>query len=227
MPETCETLVDFITGKEVPNIGAEENRQAVARFLVEKKGYGRGEIEVDAEIRLTAGGETYRSQLDLVVSVAGTRFAVVKCAAGSLESWGRETLAAARLLDRYRLPLAAVSDGRTALLFDTLTGRRIGEGMEAIPSRAEAREILAATRLPSSRPSAGSGRASCFEPTTGNASTGLPRVVDKRHLRYSPATSLPQCLQILARRLMISAQNGHSRVKWRSWILATDSSTFF
>lgn len=147
VPETCETLVDFITGKEFPNIGAEENRQAVARFLVEKKGYGHGEIEVGAEIRLTAGGEIYRSQLDLVVSAVGTRFLVVKCAAGSLESWGRETLAAARLLDRYRLPLAAVSDGRTALLFDTFSGRRIGDGMEAIPSRTEAQEILAATTL--------------------------------------------------------------------------------
>ncbi len=146
-PKTFETLVDFITGEEVPNVGTEENRQAVMRFLVEKKGYGRGDIEVDAKISLTAGGEPYHSQLDIVLSVAGTRFAVVRCAAGSLDSWVRETLAAARLLDRHRLPLAAVSDGRTALLIDTLSGRQIGKGMDAIPSRTEADELLAATRL--------------------------------------------------------------------------------
>ena len=33
------TLIDFITGRETPNIGAEENRQVVERFLVEQKGY--------------------------------------------------------------------------------------------------------------------------------------------------------------------------------------------
>jgi hypothetical protein len=142
----CATLTDFITGRQISNIGAEENRQAVARFLVENKGYGRGDIEKDVEICLTAGGEPYRSQLDLVVSAGGARFLVVKCAAGSLASWERETLAAARLLESYRLLLAAVSDGRTALVTDTLSGRRTGEGLTAIPSKGEAESLLAATR---------------------------------------------------------------------------------
>ena len=31
-------ITDFITGREIPNIGAEENRQAVARYLVDEKG---------------------------------------------------------------------------------------------------------------------------------------------------------------------------------------------
>ena len=44
------TLVDFVTGREVPNIGAEENRQAVERLLVEQKGYDREEIEVEVPI---------------------------------------------------------------------------------------------------------------------------------------------------------------------------------
>ena len=34
-----DTLVDYITGKTVANVGAEANRQAVERFLVQKKGY--------------------------------------------------------------------------------------------------------------------------------------------------------------------------------------------
>lgn len=69
---------------------------------------------------------------------------MVKCAAGSLESWVRETLAAARLLDRSLLPLAVVSDGRTALVFDTRSGRRLGEGLEAIPNRNQALDMLSA-----------------------------------------------------------------------------------
>ena len=34
-----EMIADFITGKQIPLIGSEENRQAVCRFLVEKKGF--------------------------------------------------------------------------------------------------------------------------------------------------------------------------------------------
>ena len=31
-------ITDFVTGLEIPNIGAEENRQAVAQYLVNEKG---------------------------------------------------------------------------------------------------------------------------------------------------------------------------------------------
>lgn len=136
------TLVDFVTGREVPNIGAEENRQAVERRLVEQNGYDRRDIEVDVEISLDIKGQAYRSLLDLVVRVDGTRFMVVKCAAGSLESWVRQTVAAARLLESYQVPLAVISDGKTACVVDAYTGRQIGEGLSAILSKAEARKMV-------------------------------------------------------------------------------------
>jgi len=141
------TLIDFVTGREVPNIGAEENRQAVERFLVEQKGYSKEDIEVDAPIAIVIGGNVYRSLVDLVVAVDEVRLLVAKCAAGSLGSWERQTLAAARLLSDHQIPYAVVSDGKTARLMDSTTGKKIGEGMEAIPSRTEARLVLASVRL--------------------------------------------------------------------------------
>ena len=141
------TLVDLVTGREVPNIGAEENRQAVERFLLEQKGYSREDIEVDAPIALVIRDEAYRSQVDLVVAVGKVRLMVIKCAAGALGSWERQTLAAARLLSDHPIPYAVVSDGKTALLTDSTTGKKIGEGMEAIPSKTEARQMLASARL--------------------------------------------------------------------------------
>ena len=50
MPDTIKPytlLTDYVTGKEVPNIGAEENRQTVERYLVEKKGFSKQDIGVD------------------------------------------------------------------------------------------------------------------------------------------------------------------------------------
>jgi Type I restriction enzyme R protein N terminus (HSDR_N) len=133
---------DRITGKSVPDIGAEANRQAMERILTEEKGYLSSDIEVDAPLSFTVAGESYRSSVDLVVSVAGTRAMVIKCAAGSLGSREREIVSAGRLLDTYQIPLAVVSDGVDAVVLDTPTGKKRGEGMVAVPCKGELEEYM-------------------------------------------------------------------------------------
>ena len=142
-------ITDYVTGREVPNVGAEQNRQALEQFLVEQKGYQKQDIEVDTDISLTVAGEPYHSQMDLVVSVdRGSRFMVIKCVAGSLGSREREVVAAARLLDEYQIPCAVVSDGTTAIVLDTVSGKKSGEGLDAIPSRKQAVDKLKSYDFP-------------------------------------------------------------------------------
>ncbi len=142
-------LVDFITGKPVTNIGAEANRQQVERFLVKEKNYLKQDIEVDVDIELLIEGAQYFSQIDLVVGIGGTRVMAIKCAAGSLGSREREILAGARLLGDYQIPLSVVSDGATAHVFSTVTGKKIGDGLSAIPPRDEAmKRFVAGVLLP-------------------------------------------------------------------------------
>jgi hypothetical protein len=131
---------DYVTGREVPNVGAEENRQAVEAFLVEQKGYQKEDIKVDVDIVVTVAGERYHSQVDLVVCADGGKIdlMVIKCAAGSLGSRERESIAAARLLAEYQIPWAVVSDGKTATVLDTVTAKKVGQGLDAIPSKEEA-----------------------------------------------------------------------------------------
>ena len=133
-----QMIIDFVTGKEIPLVGAEENRQAVERFLVEKKGYLKTDIEVNVKIAFEIDGEPYRSALDLVVSVGGVRFMAIKCAAGSLGSREREILSAARLLDDYQIPFSVVSDGQAAHILDTITGKRRGQVLDDVWHREEA-----------------------------------------------------------------------------------------
>jgi len=140
-------LTDYVTGNEVPNVGAEENRQRVERFLVETKGYSKDDIEVDADLKFTLGDEEVRSNVDLVVRVQGKRFMVLKCVPGSLVSRQRETLAAARLLDVYQIPFSVVTNGKDAQLLDTVTGEVLEEGMDAIPSKEETIERMKAIKL--------------------------------------------------------------------------------
>jgi hypothetical protein len=137
-----ETLIDYVTGRPKPDIGAEANRQLVERYLVDTLGYRTSDIEVDAPIRFDIDGQTYASHVDLVVKVRDRRLMVIKCASGSLDSREREVVAAARLLDAYQIPLAVASDGHTALIWDTLGGKRIGQGLDAIPSRSLADNIV-------------------------------------------------------------------------------------
>lgn len=135
-----DTLIDFVTGRVVPDIGAESHRQKVERYLVVKKGYSKNNITVDADIVVLFPGEIYRSQLDLVVSVDGRTIMVIKCAAGSLESRQREVLSAARIYRPGPSLYAAVTDGETAVVYDVRTGKKIGEGLAAIPDSSAARD---------------------------------------------------------------------------------------
>ena len=50
-------ITDFITGREIPNIGAEENRQVLARFLVNEKEYSKDDIALDVQIEMIIAGE--------------------------------------------------------------------------------------------------------------------------------------------------------------------------
>ena len=135
-------VTDFLTGYLIPAVGAEENRQAVLKYLVEEKGYAKGDLATDVPISVTAAGEAYASTVDVVVRVEGAAIFVVKCAAGSLGSREREAVSAARLLAETPLPLAVVSDGRKATLLDTVTGKSLGEGLGAIPDPDTARSYL-------------------------------------------------------------------------------------
>ncbi|HDL07931.1 MAG TPA: hypothetical protein ENG35_04235 [Desulfobacteraceae bacterium] len=142
MQKSYQTIFDFITGQEIPDIGAQANRQAVEQMLVYKKGYAKQDIQVDVEISFTIGEELYSSQLDLVVSVDERRFMAIKCAAGSLGSREREIIAASRILEDYQIPVSVVSDGKTAIVMDTVSGKKIGLGLNAIPTKDEAKKRL-------------------------------------------------------------------------------------
>jgi hypothetical protein len=136
-------ITDFITGGEVPNVGSEDNRQTVERYLVEQKGFDKTDVEVDAAIEFKVAGDIYQSQIDLAVSVNGLRMMVIKCAAGSLGSCEREIVAAARILEAdYQVPYAIVSDGKDSMIIETVTGTTKAAGMASIPDKNELKQVF-------------------------------------------------------------------------------------
>ncbi len=144
LPKPYKMITDYVTGREIPQVGSEANRQAIAKILVEEKGFAKADLEVDVDIAFEVAGEPYHSQVDLVITVGPdrTRYMAVKCAAGSIGSCEREIVAAARLLDRYQIPLAVSTDAKSAVVLDTVTGKKIGEGLDAIPDKRQAMKDL-------------------------------------------------------------------------------------
>ena len=131
-------ITDYITGKEIDNVGPEQSRQQFEKFLVETKGYAKEDIQVDVPITVQFKGEDYPSAIDLVVFVNQVPVMAVTTVAGSLGSYEREILAGARLLFENQIPYAVSTDARDAAVMDTLTGKVIGRGIDAVPSRNEA-----------------------------------------------------------------------------------------
>ncbi|MGD8702857.1 MAG: type I restriction enzyme HsdR N-terminal domain-containing protein [Desulfosarcina sp.] len=147
-----DVIVDFITGRSIPNVGPEMNRQQVERYLIEQKGYRHQEVLVDAPIELEIDGEVYRSTVDLVIQIQDRPLIAIKCAAGSLGSREREIVSAARLLAQSPLPLALVSDGSNAVLLDVASGKKKADGLMCIPSRDEAADLAQTAPLPPMAP---------------------------------------------------------------------------
>ena len=45
-------------------------------------------------------------------------------------------------MEDYQIPFAVVSDGKTAIVLDTVSGKKTGAGMAAIPSKEAAMRML-------------------------------------------------------------------------------------
>lgn len=134
--------VDFITGQPIVDTLDERARQKIARLLVEDKGYSKGDIEVRRKIPLTVDGKRATARVDFIIRLEGRAFAVIIFGPGSLVSRERSTLAAARLVERYEVPFAVITNGQDAEVLETRSGRVIAEGLDAIPSKEEALERI-------------------------------------------------------------------------------------
>ena len=148
-PVSHPSIKDYLTGKPIPDVGAESHRQAVLRYLVEEKRYRREALWVDAPIHTAIGGRPYHARIDLIVKAAAplTPFMAFKCCAGSLGSREREILAAARIFGEIPIPFSVVTDGQEAIILETLTGKTTARGLSTLPSPQEAARQLARLSL--------------------------------------------------------------------------------
>lgn len=137
------TCRDYLTGKSLVDTDDERIRQQLARFLVQQKKYPKEDLEARLKIDTLFAGQFVTSTIDLVVSVQGRRFLLIRYGPGSLVTRERPAIAAARVLEpAYQIPLAVVTNGRDAEIIDTGSGKVIQQGLENIPDRSEAASLI-------------------------------------------------------------------------------------
>ncbi len=125
---------DYLTGEEIAETSYEEFRQALARLLVEEKGYPRDRLVPKIGVCFPVDGQDYTRMIDLLaLDEAGAPLLFFIFCSGEPGSYVREALAAARVYARGPVPLACVTDTRDAVLLETATGRELGRGMRAVP----------------------------------------------------------------------------------------------
>jgi hypothetical protein len=139
-PGFPDTIIDYLSGREIPFSNRDNIRQKLVKELVEGKGYRNGDISLDREIRFEMEGRRVCSLVDLALGFGGKTLMVFKCAAGSVVSRERQIIATARLLEDYIIPYAVVTNGVNIELLDVLTEKVIGDGLESVPSRQELSE---------------------------------------------------------------------------------------
>lgn len=138
------TCTDYVTGETLTDTDDERIRQRISRLLVEERGFAKEELEMRRKIETLFAGQFVTSKIDVVVRHGDKRFMIIRYAPGSLVTRERSAVAAARvLLDEYQIPLAVVTNGEDAELIDCLTGDVLRTGMDAIPARQEAEEMMA------------------------------------------------------------------------------------
>ncbi len=136
-------LTDCLTGEELPDTDDERIRQQLALLLIEQLGYSPEELEPKKVIYSEFNGSRVKTLIELTIRINGKRLFIIRYGPGSLVTRETAAIAAARILDdEYRIPLAVVTNGRDAELIETKNSKVIAVGMECIPNRKRAEELV-------------------------------------------------------------------------------------
>jgi hypothetical protein len=111
------TIADYLSGASIEATTYEDLRQAIARMLVERKGYPADRLRSKVRVTFPVGGDRYTHIVDLVAYDDMDRpLVLILFCAGEVETYVREAIAAARLMEEGAPPLAVVTDTRSAIL---------------------------------------------------------------------------------------------------------------
>ncbi|MDR2487937.1 MAG: type I restriction enzyme HsdR N-terminal domain-containing protein [Desulfovibrio sp.] len=137
------TVADYLTGEARERTTYEDLRQALAKFLVEDRGYCASLLQPRHTVAYSVDNTPYERQADIAVFCSsGLLGMLVVFCSGQVHTYMREVMSLSRLALPYPSPLAVVTDMRAAELFAVKDGSILAEGLSALPPP-ETMEVLA------------------------------------------------------------------------------------
>jgi len=122
-------------------------RDMVWNFLIHEKEYLEKDIGVDQNFEISVDDVMTSTAVDYLITLNGKRFMVIKCSPGAIESRERHLISFARVVDSYQIPYVMVTDGIKARILDAVSGKLVSEGLQSLPDRSRAVEILESTEF--------------------------------------------------------------------------------
>jgi len=143
------TITDYLTGEERELTTYEDLRQALARFLVEERGFSPAALVPHYSVAYEADGEPREREADIAMFGSSGRLCLllVFCA-GQINTYAREVRAMARLALPDPAPLVVITDTREADLIAVRDGSVLAKGLHALPGQAEMEALALAHAFP-------------------------------------------------------------------------------
>ena len=127
--------IDYLTGEAIMDTHDERYRQALAKLLVEKKGYHKSDLLPRRKVIVAAGDKCAQIQIDISVVLNKMFVMIIRYGPGSLVTRHRPAIAASRVLVDYQVPVVVVTNGLDADILLGKTGTILSKGLDTIPTR--------------------------------------------------------------------------------------------
>ncbi|WP_291319665.1 type I restriction enzyme HsdR N-terminal domain-containing protein [Desulfonatronospira sp.] len=137
-----QVIQDYLTGEDLQMTTYEDIRQALARILVEEKGYPQENIVPRYKLFLGLDDVDYSVKLDFVVMLKGQPVLILGFCPGAVSTYITQYVSAARIFPGGPVPFVLVTDSRDASLVRVGDKKEICRGYHCIPSWIHLQEIL-------------------------------------------------------------------------------------
>ncbi len=126
-------IKDFISGEKRIDTLDERYRQKLAKHLVHNLGYAKNQILQNQAIPIRTDKRLARILIDFLIMEHDRACMMVKFAPGSLVTRRLSNLALSRIIHPYQIPFVVTTNGEDAEIINGLTGKVLGQGLDAIP----------------------------------------------------------------------------------------------
>jgi hypothetical protein len=124
-----QSIQDYISGQEIESTTYEDLRQAIARLLVEEKGYPKEQLRSKQVIAYEIDAKDFRRAVDIVAyDQDGHPLLVAMFCSGDVSTYVREAVCAGRLVPGGPAKLALVTDTKKAKLIRVDDAQILEEG---------------------------------------------------------------------------------------------------